>query len=124
MFEDSVAERWVQKLRFIVQTKGYIDGEKYELELIEDGLGSAEPYVAVSYCWASVSASPDIPGDLKLFDSRAVAQPTRETIRRVWARSDVILWSLAFAASQGIQRVWIDQECIDQDDKEDVRAAV
>lgn len=44
------------------------------------------------------------------------------TIRPTRASPDLIRRSFAFARSRGIERIWIDQECIHQDDPEDKRA--
>lgn len=45
-------------------------------------------------------------------------------IRDTRARTEVILRSLAFAHSKGIQRAWIDQERTHQDDGEDCKFLV
>lgn len=121
MCDDTIAQQWARKLRFIIQVSRD-QSRYYDLELIEEESENAEPFIAVSYCWGSVSSSVDTT-PLMVHDSRSRAALPRGS-RPTRARPDVILRSFGFAASRGIKRIWIDQECIDQDDEADVQAAV
>lgn len=109
-------ELWRSRIRFVVKA---LSGQKdYDLEVIEpyaNGKDSQEPFIAVSYCWASL--------ETYLGEQLLIKVPnksgTGSTIRPTRARPDFILRCLNFAQSKGIKRVWIDQECIHQDDDED-----
>lgn len=114
-------ELWRDRIRFVVQAS---PGQKdYTLEVIEpyiNGNDSHEPFLAVSYCWASL--------DTYLGEEVLIKAPKKSgsgsTIRPTRARPDFILRCLEYARSKGIQRIWIDQECIHQDDDEDKRLLV
>lgn len=112
---------WKDHIRFVVQAP---PGQKdYALEVIEpyiSGKDSQEPFVAVSYCWASQDRYLGEPVLIKVPSESG----TGFTIRPTRARPDVILKCLEFAQCKGIQRIWIDQECIHQNDPEDKRILV
>lgn len=125
MFPESSLQPWVQNLRFVV-SHPQDEGLDYDLELIEaepeDNNAGAEPYVAVSYCWGmETGASNDKPLRIRV-PSRD--QRNLKEVRDVRASSVVLRRSLGFALAKGIRRIWIDQECIHQDDEEDKQKAI
>ena len=65
-------------------------------------------YVAISYCWK-------VQTEMK----PQYAVQTEKGMRNNKARSDILSRAIKFAAYHGIRLIWIDQECIDQDDRED-----
>ncbi|KAI0888961.1 heterokaryon incompatibility protein-domain-containing protein [Annulohypoxylon maeteangense] len=116
--DPSKPEMWKERIRFIIKAE---EGEDHDFEVIEpyrDGKDSLEPFVAVSYCWASHENTGKLRIKVPKKDgSGPMIRPTR-------ASTQVILRSLEFAHSKGIKRVWIDQECIHQDDSDDKRLLV
>lgn len=70
-----------------------------------------EHYVAVSYCWKSQKGEQQ---EDKRFKIR-----TREGIRKGTAPREIVERAVKFAASVGARFIWIDQECIRQDNRED-----
>lgn len=112
---------WKERVRFVVEAKKEQGG--YDFEVIEpylDGQDSQEPFLEVSYCWAT--------HDEGMEESLLIKAPTSPgsgtIIRATRARSSLIRRSLDFAHSRGIHRIWIDQECIHQDDPEDKKLLV
>lgn len=80
--------------------------------LTEPGeLGDCSHYAAISYRWASRAEYEE---DTK-YSVRTGANGTRDSK----APSYVIDRAVRAAAEYGIRLIWIDQECIDQDDRED-----
>jgi hypothetical protein len=74
-------------------------------------------YVAVSYCWQHANNPSEVKdGPYPVSTTRAV-RPGR-------APRDVVKRAISFAASRGVRFVWIDQECIEQDDREDKELGV
>ena len=82
-------------------------------------LRDASAYVAVSYCWnrdldpASTKEGPSI--DILLEDL---------SIRQSATPPDVMHRSITYAKAHGINAVWIDQECIDQNDPVDKEKSI
>lgn len=65
-------------------------------------------YVAISYCWkGQTDAKPQY------------SVQTGYGLRRNLAPSEILSRAIAFAAYHGVRLIWIDQECIVQDDRED-----
>jgi len=112
---EPVGEQWVRQLRFVVRSTN----QQYDLEIIqEDPSSPQEDFIAVSYCWGLVSS----PINQKVL---TIHDPGRDySPRPTRASSDIIQRSLDFTASRNIHRIWIDQECIDQDNETDVQAAI
>ncbi|KAK4224083.1 heterokaryon incompatibility protein-domain-containing protein [Podospora fimiseda] len=78
----------------------------------------AEPYVAISYRWGLRPNQQD-PLTIKV--------PPRKdhpVFRKARASRDVLLRSLEYAEANGSKRIWIDQECIHQDDEDDKKDAM
>jgi hypothetical protein len=74
-------------------------------------------YVAVSYSWTTdqdhvnaIEAKPENPYEVVEEDG---------TVRPMRAPKDVIDRVVRFAAENGIRAIWIDQECIDQNDEQE-----
>ena len=124
MFHESEIQYWVQSLRFVVQAANDNDSD-YDLELIENSAGDEEtedePYIAVSYCWRIKTNKEETPLRIRV---PSKTQPGAKEVRNVRAPSKILRRSLAFAAAKGIKKIWIDQECIHQDDEKDKRAAI
>lgn len=82
-----------------------------------DNLGETN-YLAVSYCWNSVENS----------ESSQYRPPysirTSNGVRLVRAPRSVLERSISYAVAQGIRFIWIDQECIDQEDPLDLQQGV
>ncbi|TGO39431.1 hypothetical protein BHYA_0054g00270 [Botrytis hyacinthi] len=119
--QDPTIYQWAKSLRFVVRNdKSSIANPKLKLiEPGEDGT-AAEPYVAISYCWGQYNAQ-----EKRL----QIEVPSRSRIgttemRETRASSEVLRRALDFAASKGLRRIWIDQECIHQDDPEDKGRAI
>jgi ankyrin repeat protein len=124
MFHESEIQHWVQNLRFVVPVAN-VDGCDFDFELIESSAGDDdakdEPYIAVSYCWATNSSKDvTLPRIRVPSKNQLGAKETRE----VRAPPNILRRSLEFAAARGIKKVWIDQECIHQDDEEDKKVAI
>ncbi|KAH0543406.1 hypothetical protein FGG08_002264 [Glutinoglossum americanum] len=123
MFHESAIQYWVQNLRFVVSASNTEDSD-HQFELIENGIDDqearSEPYIAVSYCWGG-NINDKTP--LRILVPSQKQRGTKE-VRDTRARADILQRSLAFAAAKGIRKVWIDQECIHQDDDEDKQAAI
>ena len=76
-------------------------------------LANSSSYVAVSYCWNReyVDWFPD--QDPLLISGKD------QLLRRISSPNDVLIRSMAYAAHENVHSIWIDQECIDQDDPSD-----
>jgi ankyrin repeat protein len=121
MFHESLIQPWAQNLRLVVPA-AKSEGSSYDFELIETDLAEAEsePYIAISYCWGH-NLNMEAPLRM-LVPSRK--QPGTKEIRHVRARPDILHRSLLFAAAKGVRRIWVDQECIHQDDEVDKQKAI
>jgi ankyrin repeat protein len=124
MFHESEIQHWAQNLRFVVLAVDSDDSD-YDLELIESSAGDEEtenePYVAVSYCWGRKANEEGTPLRIQVPSKN---QNGAKEARDVRASSNILRRSLAFAATKGIKKVWIDQECVHQDDEEDRKMAI
>ncbi|RYP20412.1 hypothetical protein DL765_002788 [Monosporascus sp. GIB2] len=116
MFPASSTLGWLGRMRFVVAAG---EGSDHHLELIEPGPEGtlAEPYIAISYCWGRTWSRAD---------PLLIRVPSRDgpKVRETKASRDVLLRSLEYAAAKGVKRIWIDQECIHQDDDEDKKDAL
>ncbi|KAK3360642.1 hypothetical protein B0T25DRAFT_515893 [Lasiosphaeria hispida] len=110
----------MDRMRFVVRAG---EGSKHDLELIEPGPGGmlAEPYVAISYCWGRTRKKED---PLTIQVLHREGKPGTTKVRDARASRDVLLRSLEYAEAKGLKRIWIDQECIHQDDEADKRDAL
>jgi hypothetical protein len=124
MFHESQIHHWVQNLRFVVPVAN-ADGFDYNFELVEssDGDDDAkdESYIAVSYCWTTNTSKGGRPLRIQVPSKN---QPKVKETRDVRAPPNILRRSLEFAAARGIKKVWIDQECVHQDDEEDKKVAI
>jgi hypothetical protein len=85
------------------------------LRLTDPGdLESCNHYVAVSYCWQQPR---NLPEDETLAPRYTVLDGNQE--RRSRTPPNVIRRAIDFAMFKGYRLIWIDQECIDQDDDQD-----
>lgn len=77
-----------------------------------ESLADPSSYVAVSYCWnrEQVEWYPD-QGPLVISE--------RNSLRRTKTPNDVLKRAIAYAAHENVNSIWIDQECINQDDPVD-----
>lgn len=119
IFPASLTLGWLDHMRFVVAAG---EGLDHDLELIEPGPGSTmnQPYVAISYCWGRNQSSEDP----LLIQVPSRSRPGSTEVRKARASRDVLLRSLEYAAAKGVKRIWIDQECIHQDDDDDKKDAL
>lgn len=82
-------------------------------------LRKTSSYVAVSYCW---NRSSDQPSNDR-YESVEILCEDLST-RRSAAPLDVLHRSMAYAAAHHVNAIWIDQECIDQDDPIDKEESI
>ncbi|KAL8989244.1 MAG: hypothetical protein Q9177_001827 [Variospora cf. flavescens] len=75
-------------------------------------------YVAISYCWKAPENA-RILRDIPIYSLRS---GTRERANR--ARWQILHRAFRYAASYYCGLIWIDQECIDQDDREDKETGI
>ncbi|KAK0619669.1 heterokaryon incompatibility protein-domain-containing protein [Immersiella caudata] len=88
------------------------------------GMGTFDPksyrefpcghFVAVSYCWSSQPPASDSDGDVDAGPYMVVEEDG--SVREARASKHTIDRAVAFAAQNGYRMIWIDQECIPQDD--------
>ncbi|KAI4195057.1 MAG: hypothetical protein LQ350_007422 [Teloschistes chrysophthalmus] len=73
-------------------------------------------YVAVSYCWrrSGDPADNDRPYDIRSSQGLRAGRAPRRVLDR----------AIRFAASRNVKFIWIDQECIEQDNREDKELGV
>ncbi|KAA8903665.1 heterokaryon incompatibility protein-domain-containing protein [Sphaerosporella brunnea] len=101
--------KWAQRLRVLQPAP---PGSAHEFELVQRQPG--RPYIAVSYRWQDTSTfPPSLIAPVRLLEART------NVVRESRARPDVIRRAFRYALSVGIDYVWIDQECIEQDDPVD-----
>ena len=112
------SRKWAQRLRFLVDLRSTESNSGNDFKLITDGIDSTEPYVAVSYCWTAQTKKT---GKARTFQIEvpSATNPGATTVRKNRARAEVLVRSFKFATAHGIKKVWIDQECIDQNDRVD-----
>jgi hypothetical protein len=85
------------------------------LRLTDPGdLESCNHYVAVSYCWQQPQ---NLPENETLVQRYIILDGNQE--RRSRAPPKVIRRAIDFAIFKGYRLIWVDQECIDQDDVQD-----
>jgi len=118
-FSKSVADPLAipKDLRFLYVTPGSHESEEHircELKPSEADADN-EPFIAVSYCWDSygMASTRDNAPSVSVLDHGIERSPR--------CPPDVLLRAIRFARVAEIHRLWIDQECIDQSDSEDVR---
>ncbi|KAH8653130.1 heterokaryon incompatibility protein-domain-containing protein [Tricladium varicosporioides] len=79
-------------------------------------LGDCSDYLAVSYCWSQTkSTSPSSSGTELDYVIRKPDGTKRSNI----APKEILDRSIYIAANYGFRLIWIDQECIDQNDRMD-----
>jgi hypothetical protein len=76
-------------------------------------------YLAVSYCWPSEEYQEDAGEDQTEFKIK-----TRDGLRPSRASAQTLRRAMSFAKSQRLSYIWIDQECIEQDDLEDKQIGI
>jgi len=114
---------WAKRLRFLVDVRSDYPGCGPHFKLISEEIDSPEGYVAVSYCWRGSDSKYSKDDTTFLIEipnpGAATGGGPPTMIRKARARSEVLIRSFMFASSKGIRKVWIDQECIEQDDRMD-----
>ena len=94
----------------------YSNQEKHDLLLADEGaMAGCIHYVALSYCWKQSGAL----GDAGFMFNSSPGYQIRTKdglIRDARAPANVFSRAIMYAAAQGFRLIWIDQECIDQDD--------
>jgi hypothetical protein len=90
-----------------------------DFQLVPHSIDSGVPYIAVSYCWQT----PDTDQSDQSVDDPLIHAAVRVVqngdVRPARARPEIIHRAMRYAISVGVNRIWIDQECIDQDDPVD-----
>ena len=142
----SQAQDWVSKMRFLTMdhpddrtTHHHSSGESLSsvragttdslpytkttsqaiLELADRSiLANSAAYIAVSYCWNRE--------DIEWFteEIKVLIKQDDVSIRPSTVPSDVLHRTLTYAEHQGVNAIWIDQECINQDDPIDKEQAI
>ncbi|KAF7527502.1 hypothetical protein G7054_g10470 [Neopestalotiopsis clavispora] len=122
MQPESLYQDWLRRLRFVVEVPHWNTGYDYELiqsNSLEDLL---EPYIAISYRWPEKkSVVPPVKHKILV---QTPGRPGERFWRPVNAPIDVLQRSFSFARAHGIRKIWIDQECIEQEDEDDVAKAI
>ncbi|KAH7191777.1 uncharacterized protein B0J16DRAFT_393790 [Fusarium flagelliforme] len=80
-------------------------------------LDSCRHYVSVSYCWPS-RAKDENGNPIAVKGTYQIREPDG-TVRASRASDDVIDRAIDFAQSCGLRLIWIDQECLPQEDNEE-----
>ncbi|KAH6715572.1 heterokaryon incompatibility protein-domain-containing protein [Leptodontidium sp. MPI-SDFR-AT-0119] len=93
------------------------DCEKVPLFPNEAKFSNCDHFVAVSYCWPPLQY--DTEGNAIQHKGRYSVKDLDGRVRPNRAPEDVITRAVEFAAQSGIRLIWIDQECIDQEDPAD-----
>ena len=113
-------------LRFlkIPDLKQYSDSyPEVTCELTERGDHPGEKrYIAVSYCWESfTSLNWSVNGRSSQLSPTVLVKQRGQDPRNPRCPSRVLLRAIAFGISYGVSLIWIDQECVDQEDPTDVQ---
>lgn len=138
----TAARQWMDNMRFIVIDSRWSEGGKNREEQLSNNsqadefaspkpfnasagskptrpaslamknrksLADSSSYVAVSYCWNReyVDWFPDQDSPLIIGEDRKLRRSTSPT--------DVLIRAIAYAAHENVGSIWIDQECINQD---------
>jgi Heterokaryon incompatibility protein (HET) len=124
----SRSQEWVKKMRFLETDEHHealaeldrsgspsLDSSTHEIVLKQKDcsiLADPSAYVAVSYCWNRAN--------IEWFNARG-ARPIKVIQKNGSARlgaapPDVLHRVLAYSAARDINAIWIDQECINQED--------
>lgn len=122
MQPESSYKDWLRRLRFVVEVPYWRTGYDYELiqsNSLEDLL---EPYIAISYRW-SEKESVVSPAKHHIL-VQTPGRPGENFWRPLNAPIDILQRSFAFARAHGVRKIWIDQECIEQEDEDDVAQAI
>jgi hypothetical protein len=121
--DQAMTRRWANNLRFLALKSVEQPGMNeylpfpmpetvsvHDLWLTEPGeFPSTTDYVAVSYCWQTKEISPKY----------TVSDARSSTPRPVTAPNEVLDHAIHFAAYHSIRFIWMDQVCINQDDRTD-----
>jgi len=92
-------------------------GPVKELRLTGDlELGDCSDYLAVSYCWSQDRSDSSSSSTTK---PNYVIRKPDGTKRPSIAPKEILDRAIYIAANNGLRLIWIDQECIDQDDRMD-----
>lgn len=92
-------------------------------ELTEKGDHPGEKrYIAVSYCWESfTSPNWNVNGRSSQLSPTVLVKQRGQDPRNPRCPSRALLRAIAFGISYRVSLIWIDQECVDQEDPTDVR---
>jgi hypothetical protein len=91
-------------------------------ELTERGAHPGElNYVAVSYCWGSFGDPDSDANDNSSRPLPTVLVKQQGRVRKPRCSAKVLIRAIMFAISSNVSLIWIDQECIDQNDQTDVQ---
>lgn len=123
MVPETVFRNWCAHLRFVVDKRSDTETRDYSFELIESAneQEAREPFIAVSYRWSPANTGSK--ASCKILAPEA-GRLLRKEVRPIRAPVDILLRAFSFAKANGIRKVWIDQECIHQNDAEDKRLGV
>jgi hypothetical protein len=92
-------------------------------ELTEKGDQPGEKgYVAVSYCWDSfTSLGPNVDGRSSPSSPTVLVEQRGKPPRAPRCPAKVLIRAITFAVSRGVSFIWIDQECVNQEDPIDIQ---
>ncbi|KAG4437773.1 hypothetical protein IFR05_006758 [Cadophora sp. M221] len=112
----TLTRKWISKLKVLVPAPP--TETAFDYQLVAHSTIADSRYIAVSYCWRSSRkvSDPDL--------LRPIRIKQGDNIRTARARPQVIHRAFRYALAVGIGSVWIDQECIEQDDRADKEAGI
>jgi Heterokaryon incompatibility protein (HET) len=113
-----VSLEWASRLRFL-RVPGL--GESPDILPLVAPREHADQiqYLAVSYCWPSKEYQEDLGEDQTEFKIE-----TSNGLRPSRASAQTLRRAISFAKSQRLSYIWIDQECIEQDNPEDKQIGI
>lgn len=77
-------------------------------------------YVAVSYCWESFNSLNNVDVRSSLLSPTVLVEQRGEPPRAPRCPAKVLTRAIAFAVHMGVSLIWIDQECVNQEDPADI----
>ena len=111
----SDVRQWINTSLRVLTPSSSAKEQSCDFQLVPHSIDSGVPYIAVSYCWQT--KEDHYGGDSLVHNAVHVLQNGRGRPSR--ARPEIISRAMQYAISVGVNRIWIDQECIDQDDPVD-----
>lgn len=110
------SRKWIERLKVLIPAATSSTADHtldYDYKLIPQSELSDKRYIAISYCWRSSGRITD----LELVRPVRILQ--NGVVREARARPEALRRAFRYALSIGVESIWIDQECIEQDDRVD-----